>query len=211
MHYAILPLVQKKLLLRFRGKSFLKPFCLIGGTALALRLGHRQSVDFDFISRMPVTSELLKTLERNTALRATPLQIDEQTITVRLAGVKLSFFGKYRFGFLKKPDQTAYFKIASLEDIFAMKLLTVQQRCEMKDYVDIFYILEKSGMTLEKGILSAIKKFGGSFNGMISLKALAYFEGLSAGELETIRFLKKPPEFELLKEKLKKAVKHVRF
>lgn len=210
MHYEILPTDQKKLLQKFRGKLFLKPFFLAGGTGLALHLGHRQSIDFDFITKISVTPKLLGQIEKNTGIAPHPLQIDEQILTVRIGGVKVSFFGKYRFPFLKKPVISPYFQVSSVEDIFAMKLLTIQQRYEIKDYADIFFILDRTQITLKKGLDLASKKFGSSFNGMISLKALTYFEDIAAPELRSIKFFGRTPSFQELKQKLISAVKSVK-
>lgn len=210
MHYEILPINQKKLLQKFRGKLFLKPFFLAGGTGLALHLGHRRSIDFDFITKTSVTPKLLGQIEKDIGITPHPLQIDEQTLTVRIGGVKVSFFGKYRFPFLKKPVKTPYFQVSSVKDIFAMKLLTIQQRYEIKDYADIFFILDKTKITLKKGLDLAAKKFGSSFNGMISLKALTYFKDIAASELQSIKFLDRTPSLQELKQKLISAVRGIK-
>ena len=177
-------------------------FVLYGGTALALRLGHRQSLDFDFFSSAPLEMELLlATLPF--AKEAEILQSGPNTLTLRLDRadpVTVSFFGDLSFGQLAAPDiagPTAT-KIASLADLMATKLKAVFQRSEAKDYVDIATII-RAGISLENGLAGAIALFGPNFNPALPLKALTYF---GDGDLSSV-----PPE---IREYLIAAVKETR-
>ena len=101
-------------------------FVLYGGTGLALRLGHRTSVDFDFLSDDPLDNERLfgwRLLDN-----AETLQRSEDTLTVSVLTqggerVKLSFFGGIDLGRVGRPDQTedGVVWIASVPDLLAMK------------------------------------------------------------------------------------------
>lgn len=153
-------------------------FVLYGGTALALRLGHRQSIDFDFFSAarldLAELSSLIPFLSQAEVLQSAP-----ETVTLRLdrAGpVFVSFFGNLAFGQLAGPEPAAPhgIKIASLDDLMATKLKVVAQRAESKDYIDIAAML-KSGVSLARGLGGAIALFGPNFNPALSLKALTYF------------------------------------
>ena len=161
-------------------------FVLYGGTALALRLGHRQSIDFDFFSSAPLDQAKL-----SSAIpflnRAQILQSQPDTITVRIdcgGPVTISFFGNLSFGQLAAPDRAAPhgIKIASLDDLMATKLKVVAQRAEAKDYIDIAAMI-KSGVGLERGLGGAIAIFGPNFNPALPLKALTYFEDGDLGSL----------------------------
>lgn len=161
-------------------------FVLYGGTALALRLGHRQSLDFDFFSSAPVgLEELSATIPF--VKEAEILQSGPNTLTLRIdrgGPVTISFFGNLSFGQLAAPDLIAPdgVKIASLADLMATKLKTVFQRSESKDYVDIATMI-RSGISLQKGLAGAIALFGSNFNPALPLKALTYF---GDGDLELV-------------------------
>jgi hypothetical protein len=154
---------------------------------LALRLAHRQSVDFDFFTDQE--------LDRPVLLRALPplahstmLQDSSDTITalvpVGRSKVKVSFFAGLRIGRIGQPVWTddGVLQIASLKDLFATKLKVLLQRVEAKDYLDIAAILEH-GERLRDGLGAARTLYGGTFQPTECLKALIYFEG---GDLESL-------------------------
>ena len=163
-------------------------FVLYRGTAIALRLGHRVSVDFDFF-----TERLLDKREMRLQLLflggSIVLQESANGLTVMVpvesAGeVKVSFFGSLDFGRVGSPDVTedGVMRVASLEDLMATKLKVVLDRVEAKDYVDIAALL-KAGASLTHGMAAARALYGQSFQASESLKALVYFEG---GDLENL-------------------------
>lgn len=153
-------------------------FVLYGGTGLALRLGHRQSLDFDFFADATIDpDELLRTVPLLKG--ATVRQKEPNTLTVvvhRPAPVKLSFFGLtlHRVG---EPDLTddGVARVATLWDIAGCKMAVIQNRSEAKDYLDIYALLEH-GIPLEEMLASAQVIYGAQFFPIISLKALACFE-----------------------------------
>jgi len=127
-------------------------FTLYGGTALALRLAHRQSIDFDFFTGKPVSGA--KLLEQVAYLRRAKIrQLEPNTLTcsVRRSGaVRLSFFGGLSLGQVD-PAETArgpMIMVASLRDLAGTKLSVVTQRAEAKDYVDIHALLTETRMPL---------------------------------------------------------------
>jgi len=157
-----------------------KAFVLYGGTALALRLGHRVSQDFDFFSFAPLDP---RALQSSTPLlhRAEILQWEQNTLTLLIAmpsgSVKLSFFGGLTFSRVREPDQTddGVLAVASLPDLFATKLNAIYQRAEAKDYLDIHALLQ-SGLRLAEGLQFARQVYGDHFNSMLPLEALCYFK-----------------------------------
>jgi hypothetical protein len=161
-------------------------FVLYGGTAIALRLGHRTSEDFDFFSSERFeTSSLLAALPF--ATDAVILQSATSTLTLRVergGPVKLSFFGGLTFGRIDAPDavEDQSFRIASLPDLMAAKLKVLWQRAEAKDYLDVAAIL-RVGLSLEHGLGCAVALSGAQFNPALVLKALTYFED---GDLPTL-------------------------
>lgn len=161
-------------------------FILYGGTAIALRLGHRQSVDFDFFSAAALDPD---TLIQDVPLLAGAerLQSGPNTLTVVLhrgEPVKLSFFGAIPFGRVGTPDQATdnSLWVASLLDLAAVKMTVVQQRAEKKDYLDIYAILTQ-GIRVEEALGAAKAIHGASFNPAITLKALTWYHD---GDLPTL-------------------------
>ena len=156
-------------------------FVLYGGTAVAIRLGHRASVDFDFISSEPLDFDELFALPfvRN----ADVLERDPATLTVSTpraetaAPVKVSFFGELDMGRVGHPERTedGVMRVASVLDLFATKLKVLLQRIAARDYLDIAAILE-SGVPLEDGLGAAVTLYGTEFPPMEAAKALAWFE-----------------------------------
>jgi len=164
-----------------------KNFVLYGGTALALRLGHRQSVDFDFFSSKPFEpNELYKNIDY---LRASEKsQISKNTLTclvIRQSEVaKVSFFGGLSFARLSLPEiiSNPSIAIASLADLSATKIQVIQDRAEMKDYIDIVELLNY--FSLEQMLANAIAVFGKEFNPLLSLKALTYYQDGNLPQLD---------------------------
>lgn len=185
-HYDILPEAQKKIwpdLARFKER-----FVLYGGTALALRIGHRQSVDFDFFSRENLEhrwiADNLPNIEQASILQSQP-----NTYTVLLPAdreyVKLSFFGGINFGRIADPQLTKdhTLLVASLQDLMATKVKVLMQRIEKKDYIDIAALISH-GISLADGMAGASTLFGKVFSPPECLRALQYFDEPSLEGLE---------------------------
>ena len=161
-------------------------FVLYGGTAVALRLGHRPSVDFDFFS--DVEFDDLQKQQMLSQIRGfggcSILQNDKNTLTVSVKvgenPVKLSFFGGIRNGRVGEPDQSddGVVWIASLDDLLAHKLKVIHDRAEGRDYQDIAAMLEQ-GQNLARGLSAREALFGSDVPRMVTLKALTYFSDVN--------------------------------
>ena len=150
----ILPSAQKKIW----NKLTIVPgnFVLYGGTAVALQLGHRSSIDFDFFSSDPFDNDhLCQSISSLGSFEIIQSQINTLTIiiTAEHEPVKISFFGGFKNGRIAPPLITDDRKIwvASLWDLMGHKLKVILQRVEAKDYIDIACLLN-SGLSLEKGL-----------------------------------------------------------
>lgn len=120
-------------------------YYLAGGTALALCIGHRKSVDLDYFISKPIDTLTLK--ERvNEIFESSKVEIlfeQKNTLWCIIDGVKVSFIS--RFDTLLDPVQTAdCFRIAGMKDITVMKLQAVCGREEYKDYFDLAFIAEQT-------------------------------------------------------------------
>ena len=159
-------------------------FALYGGTAIALRLGHRISEDFDLFAAGPLDADALRRACPFVADRPA-LREDADSLVVRTAGgVLLSFFGGIDFGRVGAPDIAPEngLPVASALDLLATKLKTILQRAAAKDYIDIAALL-RSGLELERGLAGARTLFGPGYPPMEAVRALCWF---GDGDLETL-------------------------
>jgi Nucleotidyl transferase AbiEii toxin, Type IV TA system len=158
-----------------------------GGTAIALRLGHRQSVDFDFFS--PATFEPRSLLEAVPYLKDATVRKsapNDLAVTVDRGGpVQLSFFGNFDLGQVTDPElaEGPRIKVAALLDLAGMKAAVVTQRAEVKDYLDIDALLTKSGIPLANMLAAGTIIYGDQFSPLLSLKAVAYHDDPSLAGL----------------------------
>lgn len=181
-------------------------FYLAGGTSLAIQIGHRTSFDFDFYTPDHFNQNTLfdKFLEifGDEAIKTS---LAKDTLFCTLKTVDCSFF-TYPYKLLRKPVLKMGIATASLEDIAAMKLLAVNRRPAKRDYIDVYYLLEK--FSLKEMIEFAKKKFP-NFNFYYLLKALTYFEDIKDDERRKIQMTDKNFSWETVKSKLsEEADKH---
>lgn len=113
-------------------------FYLAGGTALALQIGHRTSIDLDYFSPQPIDTEKLKNqfFEIFEVGSVDILFEEKNTLWCIIDGVKVSFIMR-KDTLLKPTTTTDEFTVASIEDITVMKLSAICSREEFKDYFDL--------------------------------------------------------------------------
>jgi hypothetical protein len=188
-HMGILPPAQQWLWPELRPAAQLG-FALYGGTAIALRLGHRYSVDFDFFTEKPLDRDAIHAAFPFIA-RSPVLQDQQNTFTVNVPygnsereHVKVSFFGTIGFGRIGESAVTddGVLQVASLDDLMATKVEVILQRAEAKDYRDIAAMVG-AGVSLAKGLSGARALYGVNFQPSESLKAMVYFDD---GDLRTL-------------------------
>jgi len=182
MFYNILD--QKRLGALPRLKIFKKDFYIAGGTSLALQIGHRDSIDFDFFS--PKDLGIVKLFDELTeaflGLKVLKIQEEKNTLTVLVdSTIKLSFF-TYQYKLLNELIDEENLKLASIEDIGCMKLSAITSRATNKDYIDIYYILQN--IPLENLLKKTSEKFPHLDKNLI-LKSLVYFDDI---DIEPIIF-----------------------
>jgi Nucleotidyl transferase AbiEii toxin, Type IV TA system len=155
-------------------------FTLYGGTAIALQLGHRPSLDFDFFSAQPFApNDLMRTIPylRGASIRLSAA--DTLTVTVERDGpAQVSFFGGLNLGQVAPAGIAtgSGIKVASLLDLAGFKVAVVTQRAEVKDYIDVHALLTTAKIRLAEMLAAATIIYGSEFSPITALKALAYHE-----------------------------------
>lgn len=155
-------------------------FALYGGTGIALHLGHRESVGFDFFGTRAFDPDVLLG-EIPFLAGATVTQRGKNTLGVTVdqgAPVRVSFFGLPGLPRLTAPHVAAEngLKVASLLDLAGTKASVVQKRSEARDYIDIAAMLTDGRVDLPTALAAAQAIYGAQFNPQITLKALTYFD-----------------------------------
>lgn len=155
-------------------------FVLYGGTAIALYLAHRESLDFDFFGdRAFDPAELMAQLPFMAAAQITQRAPSTLTGIVEREGlVKVSFFGVPDIPRLAPPVEAPdnALRVASLLDLAGTKASVVQVRAEAKDYLDIDALMTRGAIDLPTALAAGQAIYGTQFNPQITLKALSYFD-----------------------------------
>jgi hypothetical protein len=160
-------------------------FVLYGGTAIALHLGHRESLDFDFFRPEPLEKDQIRAafgfINGAAVVQDAP---DTLVVLAEMPSgpVKISFFGNIRFGRVNDPLPTrdGVLFVASLDDLMATKLKATLDRAEAKDYRDIAEMIS-AGVSLPAGLSAFRAMFDGEPAQV--LRALGFF---SDGDLNTL-------------------------
>ena len=172
MHEETLYLKTKNTLEKIRHEEMLNSFYMAGGTALALQLGHRKSVDLDFFSQnYPSHERLLQTFGKYQLII---VQQAKGTLDVFIDDVKVSFF-EYKYPLLEDTHPYKQIKLASTLDIACMKIAAIAQRGTKKDFVDLYVLLQS--FTLDEILRAFEKKYAGTvYQRLHILKSLVYFD-----------------------------------
>ena len=180
-------------------------FYLAGGTALALQIGHRTSIDFDFyVQKHFEAKELAGEIENIFKDGARVTLREEDTVFVNISGVDCSFFW-YQYPLIEKAENVMGIQVASCQDIAAMKLIAISHRPVKRDYIDIYYLLEKFSL---KDIFSFVGKKYPNFNRYFALRALTYFEDIKdKEEKRPVKVLESSFSWEGAKKTIFEAVK----
>jgi hypothetical protein len=180
-------------------KKFASNFGLVGGTAIALQIGHRQSIDFDLASTKEIkTLSIRKKILEFGKIEAVLVDNQDEYTSI-VDGIKFTFFN-YPFPIKFSQDLNGIISMPDIETLSAMKAYALGRRAKWKDYVDLFFIAEKLG-----SIVPIIKKakeiFGLEFDEKNFRVQLAYFEDIDYSE--KVIFSR---GFEIEDEKIKKKL-----
>ncbi len=160
-------------------QSNLNQFYLVGGTSLALQLGHRISVDLDLFTNADFeTKEIIETLQHELDIQIVmqkennSLIIHARKLKTQNEFVKIDFV-KYNFPLLSEVQVFDNIRFLSQEDIIPMKLSAIANRGAKKDFYDIYELLKKYDLNTMLDLFSKKYPEIGQFH---ILKSLIYFD-----------------------------------
>jgi hypothetical protein len=187
-------------------KNF-KEYYLAGGTALALQIGHRISMDFDFFSQKEIPQNLLSKVKRVFNEYKIKIEVNNpEQLTLTLNETRLTFV-KYPFPIILKLVEYQGVKMLSIVEIGATKAYTLGRRATLKDYVDLYFILKEKYASLEQIIRLAQRKFKDKFDKRLFLEQLIYLEDVEDIEIE---FLKEKPTKNQIQKFFEKEVSKIK-
>ncbi|MDY0202002.1 MAG: nucleotidyl transferase AbiEii/AbiGii toxin family protein [Tenuifilaceae bacterium] len=166
----LLPLVQK----------FRREFYLVGGTAIALHLGHRRSIDFDLFKNKPINPKrILETISGFEYPYFVTRRVTEQ-LNLNIKDVKFTFF-QYPFEIEATEKLNDILRLPKLLDLAAMKAYALGRRSKWKDYVDLYFIL-KEHYTIKQISDRTTDIFGQLFSEKLFRAQLCYFDDIDYSE-----------------------------
>ena len=199
MHEEILSDGQVKLLPLI--KFFSDKFTLIGGTAVALHLGHRRSIDFDLTTNGDLDIEKIRSKIREIYdISATLVEIPTE-LTLVVDTVKITFL-KYPFRVNAGGQFKDIIQLPDLLTLSAMKAFALGRRAKWKDYVDLYFVFKTT--SFNDVVRKAKEMFQGEFNEKLFREQISYFNDIDYSE--TVDFM---PGYEISDEKVKESLEQI--
>jgi len=162
-------------------KEFSRDYYLVGGTAIALHLGHRRSIDFDLFTSGRIKKQSIKrTIDRYKCPVSDVLFEDSEQLHLIVHNVKLTFFS-YPYQIDAPVDFEQIIQIPDILTLAAMKAYALGGRAKWKDYVDL-YILLRDHFTLAKISEKSKDIFGVYYNEKLFREQLCYFQDVDYSE-----------------------------
>jgi len=163
-----------ELLKALQEKEYLKGFCLVGGTALALQIGHRTSVDIDLFSDFEFDAgQLLENLSSDFDFRL--FYSAKNTLKGSIGEIKVDILA-HRYPYVNDPVVIENILMASTPDIIAMKLNAISTSGQrVKDFLDIYYLFRQYSLT---EMLGFYKTKYAAYNEVNVLKSITWFDDI---------------------------------
>jgi len=196
MHYQILTKEQNELLPYIN--KFSRTFYLVGGTAIALHIGHRRSVDFDLFTQSELRKSEINKKLADFPFKKVRLFEDIDQIHIIINGIKITFFSfPYMIDHPVKLRQNIL--APTLLTLSSMKAFALGRRAKWKDYVDLYFIL-RDHYTIREINEEAEKNFGDFFSEKLFREQLAFHKDIDYSE--TVEFLLPAPSGDEIRQYL---------
>lgn len=189
-----------ELLRQLSAQPALREMRLVGGTALALQYGHRQSVYLDFFGRFTTSQEELIDLTR-TIGNISILNQTSHILQMTINQIKVDFVDYSRYEWIDQPLTESTIVLASDKDIAAMKVNAIMGRGTKKDFVDMYLLLQHYSLA---EILQFYKQKYPEYSDYRALLSLTYFED---AELQPMPRMFIPDQWDQMKKSIIQAVK----
>lgn len=160
-------------------KQFKREFYLVGGTSVALQIGHRRSVDFDLFKFKPINPVKIISKISSFGYSYNITRRVEEQLNATIQDVKFTFF-QYPFE-MTTPLSFEGIRMPDLLSLASMKAYALGRRSKWKDYVDLYFIL-KNHHSLKEIIRLAGKIYGQLFSEKLFRAQLSYFEDIDMSE-----------------------------
>lgn len=179
MHNDVLTEEQQELLPLM--KLFSKEYILVGGTAVALHIGHRRSIDFDLFTTQDIQRRRIRNLIDKSGFLVQELLYEaSDQMHVVVNSVKVTFFS-FPHIIVPSTDFDGIIRVPPLLDLAAMKTYVLGGRAKWKDYVDLYFIL-KDYYGLRELSENAKAMFGAYFNEKLFREQLCFFDDIDYSE-----------------------------
>ncbi len=162
-------------------KKFSGDYYMVGGTSIALQIGHRRSIDFDLFTKENLKRKQIKNIIEESGYPLTDIIYEaSEQMHIIINGVKTTFF-QYPYEIKSYIDFDNIIKMPSLLDLAAMKAYALGGRAKWKDYVDLFFII-KYHIPINEIVIKTKELFNHFFNDKLFKEQLSYFEDIDYSE-----------------------------
>ena len=186
-------------------KSFNRTFFMAGGTAIALHMGHRRSIDFDLFTSSDLIKYRIKSKLIQIPFQQFPIFEDYDQLDVQINNVKITFFS-YPYPILHPVKVNSVITIPTLLSLASMKAFALERRAKWKDFVDLYFIL-RDHFTIQDISRECEKTFKGQFSEKLFRQQLAFHKDIDFSE--PVEFIGEPVSDNNIMEYLK--VKAIEF
>ena len=197
LHYKTVDEFTLELLKKLQSLRIFNEMRLVGGTSLALQIGHRKSVDIDLFGLLNIDFDAL-TDELKSIGDVVVLGNSKNIHTYLIDEIKVDIV-HYEYPWLKNKIVSDKIHLAAIEDIAAMKLSAIIGRGSKKDFIDLYYILQQFDLAQLMSFYGQKFRDGSSF---LVLKSLVYFED---ADLEAMPWMFEDLSWEEVKTTIRKA------
>ena len=161
-------------------KLFQRTFYLVGGTAIALHLGHRRSIDFDLFTPSNLIKPRIKKKLNQIPFKQIPIFEDYDQLHLLLNNVKLTFFN-FPFIIDHPIKVDSFITMPSLLSLASMKAFALGRRSKWKDYVDLYFILKKNYIVKQISKKASLN-FPSQFSEKLFREQLAFHKDIDYSE-----------------------------
>jgi hypothetical protein len=177
-------------------KSFNRSFYMAGGTAIALHMGHRRSIDFDLFTMSNLVKHRIKSKLLQIPFRQVPIFEDYDQLDLQINNVKVTYFS-YPYSIMHPVKIGSVITIPTLLSLASMKAFALGRRAKWKDFVDMYFILHDH-FTIAEISRECEKTFKGQFSEKLFRQQLAFHKDIDFSE--HVEFLGEPISDNTIKE-----------